>query len=158
MWSKDHWCNSITCNVECYTMCATKRKQILFVFSETSILTTSHLRQAVMLPKIKATVYIEWQRKSCSLSWYTSLWVQHSFSFCILALKRPTFTGTRVSGEDLHSYSEHYCVYMWQNVFWWTNFMDQNLQQSNLLWIFPESWSFCGIQSTYTISPSSVPT
>ena len=53
------------------------------------------------------TFNIEWHSKSCSLGWYISLRVQQSFSFSILALKRPTFTGTRVCNEDNRTSQRH---------------------------------------------------
>ena len=50
--------------------------------------------------KIKDTFYIEWQNKSCSLTWYISLWILQRFSLRILALKRPSSTRTLVREDD----------------------------------------------------------
>ena len=86
MWSKEDYCHNITCNI----------------FFHLEDVKTDHFKppSSSEVPKTEDTFYIEWHSKSCSLSWCTILWVYQSFSFCILALKRPSFTGTRVSDED----------------------------------------------------------
>ena len=79
-----------------------KQSRTCLFFHSKDTKLTSNLRQAVMSQRLKITFYTE-----CHSKLIISLWVHQSLSFSTLALKRPTFMGTRVNGEDninlLHS-------------------------------------------------------
>ena len=87
-----------------------QNRYCLFLYSKDAKTDPLKPLSSIDITKIKDTFYIEWQSKYSSLSWYVILWVWQLSSFCILALKRPTFTGTQVSDEDnIKSYKIHFC-------------------------------------------------